>query len=256
MEKVSIIFARHGQSYANVIEGKYDPDDPHSARLDKSVIDADITELGIEQSQMLGQNLKDVNVKIVFASPLRRAIETALKAFENHPNKPKIVCLPILRECIHSSSDIPTDILKNMKDPSFADVDFSLFDSYPDKQLYWLEDFFDPEVKAKIESEIETRGIKNDYDRIIDLTLELLEDAIRNGDPEDNRLERTMAQYERSIKLRQVLKEKVQDLKGDEKAVCVSHFLILKALTSEGVKNNKFYGHLRFKNGEHHLLDI
>lgn len=42
----------------------------------------------------------------MLVSPLRRAIQTAYHLFKDHPNKPKLMVVPFLREMLSSSCDI------------------------------------------------------------------------------------------------------------------------------------------------------
>ena len=55
--------------------------------------------------------------KVVFTSPMRRAIETTVHMFKNHPNKSsiKFIVLPILREAFHTSCDLSIDVFELMK---------------------------------------------------------------------------------------------------------------------------------------------
>jgi bisphosphoglycerate-dependent phosphoglycerate mutase len=254
MDTPKIILARHAQSYANLLEGN--PNDPHHERLSRSVMDADITELGLNQSIELGEKLENKNITIVYVSPLRRALETALAAFKNHPNKPKLVCLPILRESLYSASDFPNDIQKTIEDPSFKDVDFSLFDRYQDKKLYWLEDSCELEVKSKIYEEIQVRGIQDDYDKILDLGNELLEKAVKGGEVNYNGLETNVALFERSLLVKNVLRDLVSGLKEGEKAVAMTHFLLLKAISAKGLTGHDIYGYIKFKNCDFWELEL
>jgi hypothetical protein len=48
-------------------------------------------------------------IRMVFVSPLRRAVETAWRLFKNSPNfeKIKFFILPLLRENMHTTCDVP-----------------------------------------------------------------------------------------------------------------------------------------------------
>jgi len=50
--------------------------------------------------------------KVVFVSPLIRALMTAVHMFKTHPNKAniKFVVLPTIREVMHTTNDIASDI--------------------------------------------------------------------------------------------------------------------------------------------------
>jgi len=55
-----------------------------------------------------------MNIKAIFVSPLRRALETCYDMFKNHPNKPKIIISPHFRENLLSSCDIAGNIEESM----------------------------------------------------------------------------------------------------------------------------------------------
>lgn len=56
-------------------------------------------------------------------SPLRRAIQTANELFRDHPNRPKFVAEPMLREMILSSCDIGARLEETMKEFPFINYD-------------------------------------------------------------------------------------------------------------------------------------
>ena len=94
-----------------------------------------------------------MNIHTVFWSPLRRALETTYHVFKSHPNieNIKFIVLPDMRECINISSDMPVNIEyteKRFKE-LIPQLDFSEFDKFPDKKLYFLYNF-DENVKQKV----------------------------------------------------------------------------------------------------------
>lgn len=48
---------------------------------------------------------EDLRIETVFVSPLKRAVETAVLLFKDHPNHPKFVVEPYLREMLLSACD-------------------------------------------------------------------------------------------------------------------------------------------------------
>lgn len=48
----------------------------------------------------------DLRIESVIVSPLLRAVQTAYYLFKDHPNKPKFIIEPYLREMMLSSCDI------------------------------------------------------------------------------------------------------------------------------------------------------
>jgi broad specificity phosphatase PhoE len=55
-----------------------------------------------------------IPLDIVLVSPLRRAIQTAYYLFRDHPNKPKLIVVPFLREMLSSSCDIGGNLIQTM----------------------------------------------------------------------------------------------------------------------------------------------
>ena len=80
------------------------------------------------------------NYSIVYTSPLRRALETTLHMFKNHPNKYKIkfIVLPMAAETMNSASDIGSDV--NELQQQFKDreiqFDFSNINALDVPQLW------------------------------------------------------------------------------------------------------------------------
>lgn len=65
--------------------------------------------------------VNSVDFPVVFCSPMQRCIMTTIHMFKNHPNKDKIkfIILPIVREVLHTISDIAMDVNELMA--KFAD---------------------------------------------------------------------------------------------------------------------------------------
>lgn len=72
-------------------------------------IDCQLTQKGIEQSELAGIHASKINFKEVWVSPLRRALESAFHIFKDHPsfNEISFKVKPMLREKIRVSCDIP-----------------------------------------------------------------------------------------------------------------------------------------------------
>merc|ERR1740130_1983674 len=69
----------------------------------KDLIDPDLHEIGVIQSEIHQSIVEQINVKIVFVSPIQRALQTTIHMFKNHPSKDKIKfkVLPIVREILN-----------------------------------------------------------------------------------------------------------------------------------------------------------
>ena len=78
--------------------------------FDTALLDCPLSELGRAQcmkAQTEARQLKEV--KTVFVSPLRRALQTAYLVFKDHPNfkNIKFIMHPDLREVAHTVCDVP-----------------------------------------------------------------------------------------------------------------------------------------------------
>lgn len=70
---MSVYLIRHGQSEFNAVHKEGDPD--------PMIFDARLTELGVSQANAARQMVQDLGIELVIASPLTRAIQTALHIF-------------------------------------------------------------------------------------------------------------------------------------------------------------------------------
>eukprot|EP00741_Cyanophora_paradoxa_P014308 tig00020780_g13799.t1 len=96
--KKRVYVIRHGQSTYNAATDSGGPD--------PMLFDAELTGKGVQQAKALQAQVKELPIEVVFSSPLRRAIQTTLHAFENHPNKPPVEIVPYHREFQESSCDV------------------------------------------------------------------------------------------------------------------------------------------------------
>ena len=84
---IKIIYFVHGTTYDN------------SEGLSSGWNDAQLTEKGIEQSILLGEQKKDTHIDVIFSSDLSRAVKSAELSFPNH----KRMQDSRLRECNYGS---------------------------------------------------------------------------------------------------------------------------------------------------------
>ena len=91
-----IILIRHGLSEMNL---KFEKEGHGSDRKtpeyrkflgDPAMIDSALHPIGVMQSENHQDHVNKVNFKIVYTSPLRRAMQTTLHMFKNHPKKDEI----------------------------------------------------------------------------------------------------------------------------------------------------------------------
>ena len=99
-----VVFIRHAQSRYNAASSDFKREDP-------SLRDAELTALGQEQASRLADLLQELGIlpslRLVVASPLRRAIETADIGFSAIKGTVPFVLLPGVAESLHASCDVP-----------------------------------------------------------------------------------------------------------------------------------------------------
>ena len=76
---------------------------------DLTLLDCPLSDLGLKQCEearaLAASRLS--NVKTVFVSPLRRALQTAYLLFKDHAQQVKVIVHPLLRENLHTVCDVP-----------------------------------------------------------------------------------------------------------------------------------------------------
>ncbi len=97
MRDRTILCIRHGESAFNAA---YAGDG-----VDPMLFDAPLTARGRAQVEAARDRLRPVPVDVVIATPLTRALQTALGIFGDHPNRPEIVVEAGHRERLESSCD-------------------------------------------------------------------------------------------------------------------------------------------------------
>ena len=110
----SFVLVRHGLSefnYSAMIAADH-PGGEESAEFKKvqqdSPIDPGLHEIGQKQCEAGQAVVNSIDWKVVFTSPMQRAMETTVEMYKNHPNKDniKFIVLPIVREVLHTVCDI------------------------------------------------------------------------------------------------------------------------------------------------------
>jgi len=172
--------------------------------------------------------MKDKNIGLVITSPLRRCLQTTMKIFENHPNKPKVVVYPLIKEISSSSCDLPGDFNEIKKE--FPDFDFTLVEQHPAKELWFID---------ILENEQQKKDI---YDELFKL-YPVREDAVKNAAKvvAQKMLENFPAEeYEalvdlnkRVTKAKKWLKEKLNEVKEGEFMAVVTHSKVLQSFIAK-----------------------
>lgn len=78
MDKREIILVRHGETEENVRE------------IFRGRLDPDLNETGFKQAELAADYLKDLKIKAIYTSPLKRALETAKTIAKLHNLTPRI----------------------------------------------------------------------------------------------------------------------------------------------------------------------
>lgn len=110
LQNSNYVLIRHGLSEFNlaslIARIKYGRESEEFIKVnkDRSLIDPPLHPIGIMQSESHQDVVNAIDWKIVYVSPMRRAMMTAINMYCNHPNKDNInfVVLPIVREIIHT----------------------------------------------------------------------------------------------------------------------------------------------------------
>ena len=130
LKNKTISFIRHGNSLANSYTGTLT-----EQRLDKSLIDSPLTDLGREQASLLKGKLNNNKYDIIISSPLSRAMETASIVF---PNK-KIKILNILTEVTGGWGDVGLEFNKCLsRNSDLKKIDWDLSEINYDLGEKWL----------------------------------------------------------------------------------------------------------------------
>lgn len=223
--KSSIYLIRHGESkYNSAKEEAIKKGDKYSCYWRKDLIDCELTELGIQQAKEAGEKLRDLNISLVLVSPLRRALQTAFYAFENHPNKPKFKAIPLAREIVASSCNFPSNIEDLQKE--FPFVDFSELEALADKR-FWIIETFEGEERERLENL--TKDLPEGpekYEKFLDLLTETA------GKLFPKYLESNLHMVSRVKKLRAYLQTYFKLLRESEKIAYVGHAMTTLVLTA------------------------
>ena len=121
--KKKIIFIRHANSLCNSYKGTVS-----ERRIDKSLLDSPLTELGKTQSLELQKQLLDISdtIDLVVSSSLSRAMETAALIFKDR----KIKLLDILGETVGGWGDVGQTYLKRLsRNNYFKEIKWDLSES-------------------------------------------------------------------------------------------------------------------------------
>jgi len=246
-KKSNILLIRHAQSYYNIceIEAVKEKKDFLLFRYRPDFIDCSLSEEGHQQAITASKIVQEEDVKYVFASPLRRALQTTRLLFESHKNKPKVIVLPLLREHLSTSCDIPDNL--DMLMGEFPDYDFSLFSEYEDKKLWIIHTLQDEAVKKEL-----LVAYNEEFLKLMDNKLSFSEYILEKMKAlHPKQFESRVNLRERTEKVKNIVKEYQAKLMENEHIAIVSHYSFLKMFTATSFKDTgKAINGLCFENCE------
>ena len=229
------LFMRHAQSlYNKVLED--------SRRYNPELIDAHLSEEGINQAISRQEDINKLDIEKVFVSPYNRALETMIYSLQNHPNVDKIVAVvhPIISEVTCSGHDFIFDIKNNKKEfnmDSPVKVDWSYFDEYM-KHSKYDENFFyfeNMNLLDEKEKENEYLILKDLYDKgdMEKYKIELGR-FLKEKDPVYKKYESFKHSGERFEEFRKFLHQEFKETINDKnkKVLSVSHSYFINVATS------------------------
>jgi len=234
-----LYFIRHGQSYYNVAqmvakktEHEVKTGDDLGVKFDYGLIDCSISDLGRTQCAEAAEKVKSINVKFVISSPLRRCLETTRLIFKDHPNKPKIVVWPVVKEMLLSACDCSDDLETIKKE--YADCDFSMVDALPHPELWIVHMLKNETLVNEIFDELFRKY--PDKQEAYKNAKFFLTDKLKHSYP--SLVETWMDINQRVLEAREQLKPIVKELKDDESLIVVTHSRFLESLSAESYAEN------------------
>jgi bisphosphoglycerate-dependent phosphoglycerate mutase len=240
---------RHGQSKFNVSENAALEKglSVYEYKFNETLVDAGISKLGRLQAEQAGKSLVQENIKIVFTSPLRRCMETTRYIFKDHPSKPRVIVLPILREIFSSACDVSDDI-KELK-LEFSEYDFSLIEELSIEEHWLIHSLQNETLRNEFMTEIMDIGLKDSDKKLGLLVKEFLLKKLREHYPAQ--FETSFDMIERNIKAKEVFKKFMEELDPNEKVAVVAHYYFLIHITAtEFAENGEPINGKGFKNCE------
>ena len=131
MERGKIFLIRHAQSKYNQASADLESAGKKSQivtlKWQPQYIDVELSEFGERQAQQAIPAAHALRLRIVFVSPLKRALRTAQILFENHPDQPRIIVHPQLAEKLKNAPDV--SFYSGQPYSQFSKFDWSLFNS-------------------------------------------------------------------------------------------------------------------------------
>jgi broad specificity phosphatase PhoE len=225
---------RHAQSEFNLAQMKALKTDSEvkvgedlGVKFTYDLIDCSISEIGKEQAVKAFEVLKDINVTLVYSSPLRRCLATTYEIFKNHKNKPKVIVLPLIKEMSLSSCDI-SDELEVIK-KEYPDYDFSLLEEYPHPELWLLYNLKNETMREELLEELFSKY--RTKEEALKNAKYFLADKVKALYP--NSLEAQIDINQRALETKKIMKDKLSNHPEGESIVVVTHSRFLESISAE-----------------------
>jgi Histidine phosphatase superfamily (branch 1) len=233
-----IFLIRHAQTEYNILNQQALEQNLGKAHFKHvpDLVDCDISSNGYNQAQEAAKKVEELDIDLVLVSPMRRALRTASLIFENHPKKPKLLALPMIREIFASSCDIPKEFSKVKEE--FPHVDFTLIEALPNPRLWFLDTIQDENIKKEIGEGVSENPDTVDYVKI------MLDRFSVDKTGNETRLGVRL----RADKIKKILSEDYHEYKN---LALVSHYSILKVLTASNFnERDRGVDGLKFENAQ------
>ena len=225
---------RHGETLYNAISDQ-------SAKYNPEYADSHLSEKGINQAKSKQDELKKLNIELVYVSPYYRAIETMIYSLENHPNANNIIAYvhPKIAELAGMMHEFVLDIKQTKNDfnkNSKIKVNWSIFDEYIKntkfgENLFFLNNWnlIDENKKLEISNKLNELYEKGDNKAYKEEASKIVKERYQTK----LKFESYKHAYERFIDFKNdVIKRHKDDINKDKIILIISHKLFISIATS------------------------
>lgn len=234
----SFYIVRHGESEFNSVQMRVNNSnvevkegEDFEAKYCKELIDCGLSETGKIQSAECAKIVAKLPLAYVLVSPLRRALQTADLILKNHPNPPKVIVYPGVREKLSSNCDIGSPLTDLEKE--FPTFDFSMLAIYEKPQFWYLYGI--PEkAREELLAEIKTKcpTIEEEIENGKYVVLEKIKSLYPSC------IEPLLYMQQRIKEASGDIKKRVNEAKDKGKIMLVGHSRAWETLTAESFKEN------------------
>ena len=189
-QSLKVWVIRHGTTLLNKLEKEFKMNGKIFDKFDlDGLLDCPISEDGVKQSISLQDEINKLDLKYVFVSPLRRALQTSYYLLQKYPKKSRlqIYVHPLLREVLHNANDIPCDFLNEVvplyEKYSSEGLNYNFneyFNGYKSKRIYFA---YDLQTNASKELLEELANEKNlSYNDILKIVVNFIKKYDRDSE--------------------------------------------------------------------------